>query len=111
MLGDSENAHDQAIQIILKIRKVVSLVENPKGPHVRQLVIPPIDCKATTYCKMSTMPATTMSELPGIKDKYALAIRAFAENKLLLMPPCHNQAKERHVKLVTEAATIVQEFL
>ena len=89
MLGDSEKiVRDQAIQIVLKIRKAVSLEENPKSPHVRQFVIPPIDCKATTYYKMSTLSTTTTSESPAIRDKCTLAIKALAENKL--MHPCLN---------------------
>ena len=59
---------------------------------------------------MSTLSATTISELPAIQDKSTLATKAFAKDKLLLMHPCHIQAIERHVKLVTEAATTVEGF-
>ena len=52
-----------------------------------------------------------MSKPPAIRDKPTLAIKAFAENKLLSMHPCHNQAVERHVTLVTEAANSVEGFL
>ena len=83
MPDDSEkNVRDQAIQTILKIRKAASLEENPKGPHVRQFVISPINCKATIYYKMSTLSATTMIELPAIKDNSTVAIKILAENKL-----------------------------
>ena len=63
MLGDSKkNVRDPAIQIILKIRIAASLKKNLTGPHVRQFVVPPTDCKAITYGKMSILSATTMSE-------------------------------------------------
>ena len=109
MLGNDEKS-DQAIQIILKIGKAVSLEENHKGLQVRQFVIPPIDWKATTCYKMSILSATKMSDPPAIRVKFTLAIKAFAGNKLLLMHPCHNQAVERHAKLVTKAATTVEGF-
>ena len=111
MLDDSEkNVCDQAIQIILKIRKAAPFKENSKGPHIRQFVICPIDCKATAYHKTSTLSATTMSEPPAIRDKFTLASKALAENKFFLMHRCHNQAVERCVKLVTEAAATIQRF-
>ena len=89
MLGDKEKiVCDQAIQMVLKIRKAVSLEENLKSPHVRQFVIPPINCKATTYYKMSTLSTTTRSESPAIRDKCTFAIKTLAENKL--MHPCLN---------------------
>ena len=111
MLGDGENnVRNQPVQIILKVRKAASLEENPKGLHLRQFVISTIDCKATTYYKMSTLSTATKRELPAIKDKSTFAIKAFAENKFLLMHSCHNQAVERHVKLVTEAANTAKGF-
>ena len=81
MLNDGKkNARDQATQIIMKIKKAASPEENPKCSHVRRFVIPPVDCKATAYYKVSTLSTTTISEPPAIRDKSTLAIKAFAEN-------------------------------
>ena len=39
-----------------------------------------------------------------------MEIEAFRENQLILEHPCHNQAVERHIKLVTEASAAVTGF-
>ena len=37
-------------------------------------------------------------------------IEAFQQHKLNLKHPCHNEAAERHIKLVSEASTAVAGF-
>ena len=112
MLGDSEKeVRAKAIKLILDIIQIASLEENQKSQKVRQFVIPFIDCKATIYLEMSSLAATKLTEPPAIRNKPTLDIKAYAENKLQLIHPCHNQVVERHIKLVTEAATTVEGFL
>ena len=50
------------------------------------------------------------TEPPAIKSMNDAAIQRFKLDKLELDHPCHNQAVERHVKLVTKASIRVAGF-
>ena len=51
-----------------------------------------------------------MYEPPVLKHLLNKEIEAFQQHKLNLEHPCHNQAVERHIKLVSEASTAVAGF-
>ena len=51
-----------------------------------------------------------ITESPAIKHLNEENLNQLKSNALKLMHPCHNQAVERHVKLVSEAASQVTSF-
>ena len=51
-----------------------------------------------------------MHKPPAIKHLLNKEIEAFQHHKLNLEDPCHNQAVERHVKLVSKASAAVAGF-
>ena len=51
-----------------------------------------------------------MHEPPELQGLTNMEIEAFRENQLILKHHCHNQAVERHTKLVTEASADVTGF-
>ena len=51
-----------------------------------------------------------MHELPALKHVWNKKIEAFQQHKLNLEHPCHNQAVERHIKLVSGASAAVAGF-
>ena len=51
-----------------------------------------------------------MHEPPTLKHLLNKEIEAFQPHKLNLEHPCHNQAVERHIKLVSEASAAVVGF-
>ena len=51
-----------------------------------------------------------ITEPPDIRHLNEENLNQLKSNALKLMHPCHNQAVERHVKLVSEAASQVTSF-
>ena len=51
-----------------------------------------------------------MHKPPALKHLLNKEIETFQQHKLNLEHPCHNQAVERHVKLVSEASAAVAGF-
>ena len=51
-----------------------------------------------------------MHELPALKHLLNKEIEAFQQHKLNLEHTCHNQAVERHIKLVSEASAAAAGF-
>ena len=51
-----------------------------------------------------------MHEPAALKHLLNKKIEAFQQRKVNLEHPCHNQAVERHIKLVFEASAAVAEF-
>ena len=51
-----------------------------------------------------------ITEPPAIKHLIEENLNQLKSNALKLVHPCHNQAVERHVKLVSEAASQVTSF-
>ena len=117
MLADSDQiVRSQAVDIVLSSRRrkdvQTSLDENlaEKAVTVRKFNIPEINIKADFYHKMINFEEIMTTEPPAIKSMNNAAIQRFKLDKLELDHPCHNQAVERHVKLVTEASIRVAGF-
>ena len=78
---------------------------------VRKFIIPKINTNAKTYYSLSSLSVKDMHEPPALKHLLNKEIEAFQQqHKLHLEHPCHNQALERHIKLVSEASTAVAGF-
>ena len=105
--GD-ENIRRRTVDKILELRKVAwpttymesSTLESSRRDVVRQFKVP----------KMNLDSIKDISQLPAVMDLDDTSIAQILTKPLVLQHPCHNQAVERHVKLVTEAASVVTEY-
>ena len=70
-------------------------------------MIPKINTNAKTYNSLSSLNLKGMHEPPALKHLLNKEIEAL---RLNLEHPCHNQAVERHIKLVSEASAAVAGF-
>ena len=77
---------------------------------VRKFIIPKINTNAKTYHSLSRLSLKDVHEPPALKHLLNKEIEAFQQHKLNLEHPCHNQAVERHIKLVFEASAAVTGF-
>ena len=59
---------------------------------------------------MVSLKIDAISEPPYTMDMTVEQVETFIQEPLDLNHPCHNQAVERHVKLVTEASAAVSNF-
>ena len=78
--------------------------------QVRIFIIPKVTAGATAYYEMSDLHLPNMHKPPVTTCMSDKALQQLATNKLELNYLCHNQAVERHIQLVTEAATAVKGF-
>ena len=112
----AENDHNirlLADNKILRIRvskKNLDNVGRDEEVDVRKFIIPKINTNAKTYYSMSSLSLKNMHEPPALKHLLNKEIEAFQQHKLNLEHPCHNQAVERHKKLVSKASEFVAGF-
>ena len=59
---------------------------------------------------MSSLSLKDTHEPPALKHLLNKEIEAFQLHKLNLEHPCHNQAVERHIKLVSEVSAAIAAF-
>ena len=113
MLADNDhNVRLLAVNKILSIRVSKKNLDNVgrNEVDVRKFIIPKINTNAKTYYSLSSISLKDMHEPPALKHLLNKEIEAFQQHKLNLEHPCHNQAVERHIKLVSEASAAVGGF-
>ena len=107
MLADNNhNVRLLAVNKILSIRvskKNLDKVGRDQEVDVRKFIIFKINTNAKTYYSLSSLNLKDMHEPLGLKHLLIKEIEAFQQHKLNLEHRCHNQAVERHIKLVSEA--------
>ena len=96
----------KAIQTILSARKESHSHSSTK---VRQFVVPEINIEANNFYDMIDF-SDEVYEPPLLTRFKNNEIGELDSRPLKLLHPCHNQAVERHVKLVTEVARKVATF-
>ena len=107
MLASNEDeVRLKAIQTILSARKESHSHSSTK---VRQFVVPEINIEANNFYDMIDF-SDEVYEPPLLTRFKNNEIEELDSRPLKLLHPCHNQAVERHVKLVTEAARKVATF-
>lgn len=84
--------------------------ESVASVHVRKFNVPAINVRAKSYYKLVNLNSDQTNEPPAIRHLTNLDIEKIREEKLIMRHPCHNQAVERHIKLVTEASSAVAGF-
>ena len=77
---------------------------------VRKFNVPAINVHAESYHKLVNLNSDQTKEPPAIRHLANADIKKTREEKLIMYHPCHNQAVERHIKLVTEASSAVAGF-
>jgi len=88
--------------------KESSTLESSRKDVVRQFKVPKINVEATHFCELTNLDSIKdISQPPAVMDLDDTSIAQMLTKPLVLQHPCHNQAVERHVKLVTEAASVV----
>ena len=127
MLGDdNEDLRRLAVNKIFAIRSKIPnvVIENdnfeggfikPVGVFddsstIQKFLIPKINFMAKSYHKMVNMNLPDITEPPATRLQSDEAINSLRLTPLRLDHPCHNQAVERHVKLVTEASAAAATF-
>ena len=114
MLADNDyNVCLLAVNKILSIRVSKKNLDNvgcDEEVDVKKFIIPKINTNAKTYYSLSSLSLKDMHEPPALKHILNKEIEAFQQHKRNLEHPCHNQAVERHIKLVSEASAAVAGF-
>ena len=114
MLADSDhNVLLFAVNKILSIRECEKNLDNvghDEEVDVRKFIIPKINTNTKTYYSLSSLSLKDMHAPPALEHLLNKEIEAFQQHKLSLEHPCHNQAVERHIKLVSEASAAVAGF-
>ena len=106
MLADNDhNVRLLAVNKILSIRVSKKNLDNVSGDEevdVRKFIISKINkpSNAKTCYSLSSLSLKDMHESPALKRLLNKEIEAFQQHELNLEHPCHNQAVERHIKLV-----------
>ena len=78
--------------------------------NVRRFHRPKINNTAKVYHKVVNMNWAEIKEPPAIKHNCDENLAKIRQTPLKLQHPCHNQAVERHIKVVTEASAAVSTF-
>ena len=112
----ADNDHNICLLAVNKIfcirvsKKNLDNVGCDEEEDVRKFIIPKINTNAKTYFSLSRLSLKNMHELPALKHSLNKETEAFQQHKLNREHPCHNQAVERHIKLVSEASAAVARF-
>lgn len=77
---------------------------------IRVFQVPIINVNAKSFHQIVNLNGKEVKQPPAIKQLSDLEIEGIRKDPLKLNHPCHNQAVERHVKLVTEASSQVCGF-
>ena len=108
LADDDENIRTIAVNKILQGRIQNVQDEESNSAKIRMFILPTLHASATIYFKMASLDPSNFHEPPAIRGMSNEAVQQFAMCKLDLSHPCHNQAVERHVHLVAEAAATVE---
>ena len=116
MLADEdETIRRTAVNKILQIREALKqnmpeTFSSASSNEIRKFEIPQIDFDARSYHSMINLNQSNLSEPPALKSLQLQEIEAMRKHKLIMNHPCHNQAVERHIKVVTEASSLFCTF-
>ena len=84
--------------------------EANESSDIRYFKVPKINNKAKVYYKLVNMKEEKFEEPPILRKLRTHEIENFRNEKLVLRHPCHSQAVERSVKVVSEACAEVIGF-
>jgi len=115
---DDENIRQRAVDKILELRSEASATTDMESStlessrkDVRQFKVPKINVEATHFYQLTNLDSIKdISQPPAMMDLDDTSIAQMLTKPLVLQHPCHNQAVERHVKLLTEAASVVTRY-
>ncbi|XP_053967743.1 uncharacterized protein LOC128869586 [Anastrepha ludens] len=103
---ENRNVRKIGVQRILKARETTSTAKN----SVRSFILPKLNFNATNYYEMIDWSSTILSPPPVLRNVLNADLLSSIDNQPSISQwnlssfPCHTQAVERTVKLVTEAS-------
>ena len=101
---DDGEIEDDGEQLILEPSEIKSI----SSSKIRKFVIPKINFDAKTYTELIDWHSPNLTEPPLTKMLSGDEVRAFEENPFQVPKyPCHTQAVERAIRLVSEASASV----
>ena len=77
---------------------------------IRCFKVTRINCKAQLYHNMTNIDAEKITEPPLLQTLSLMEIENLRSAPLKVSHPYHNQAVERHIKLVTETSSATTRF-
>ena len=112
MPADSNSSTRQlAVDKILKFRSHNHQDSNPSTENkVRKFVVKELNLQARHFYEMTDIMCDEVEEPPLTRSYTEDEILSFKTSPLQLHHPCHNQAVERHIKLVSKASSTVATF-
>jgi hypothetical protein len=106
MLGSSlDDIRQMGVETVLSLR-----ASEPRSTEVRKFEVPQLNFDAQHFYEMTTNNGDNTEVPPLIKDFSDDEIKELSLYPLTITHPCHNQTVERHVKLVTQASSMVSTF-
>lgn len=107
IVDEREHIRELGYRRILKARKTV-----PKKKTIRNFVLPTINFEASDYTEIVNWTSCVVYPPPILRDLSEDDIKSLINSDNTIIPeiqkfPCHTQAVERCVKLVTEASNKV----
>jgi len=117
---DDENIRRRAVDKILEFCSEASAttdmesstLESSRKDVVWQFKVPKINVEATHFYELTNLDSIKdISQPPAMMDLDDTSIAQMLTKPLVLQHPCHNQAVERHIKLVTEATSVVTRYI
>ena len=118
MLADEDEAVRRlAVNKIIGLRKgssgiptaSSSTIVHQKTTSTRNVGVSKINEKAQFYYNLESIDEAK-HEPPAIRNMTTAELQKLRTSRLEIMHPCHNQAVERHIKLVTEASASVSGY-
>jgi hypothetical protein len=101
MLADEDrHIRQKAADKILDVRTSQAM-PSTSSTKVRRFITPSINTHAKTYYEMINLDDHVIEEPPVIKPMMDAQIIALVDERLIMKHPFHNQAVERHIKVVS----------
>ena len=91
--------------------KATELIEEgTKNVAIRRFEVTQINCKAQSYHNKANIDAQKIREPPLLQSLTLIEIQNLTSALQKVSHPCHNQAVECHIKLVTEIFSVTAGF-
>ena len=114
MLADNDpNVRESAVTKVIKLRELASAKQMPEdinSEKIRYFKVPTLNFETAHYYELFEIDKECITEPPAIRHLSIVEIQGIRSIPLTLAHPCHNQAVERHVKLVSQASSMATTF-
>ena len=109
MLADeNEEIRNAAVKKIVFLRNKAS--ESAQSTNIRHFKVPKINPTSKSYHELANLDESDVEEPPLVRHFSLSEIEDLKSMPLQISHPCHNQAVERHIQLVSEVSALVTGF-